>query len=133
MTQRVLVCGGRDFKDADLIYDELDRAHRINPISHIISGAAKGADYIALMWADDHGVARVAFPADWEDLSHPDALIRTARDGRKYDARAGHRRNQKMLDEGKPTRVIAFEGNSGTADMVRRAKKAGVPTNEVVG
>lgn len=133
MTQRVLVCGGRDFDDVDLVYAELDRAHAIDPISHLICGAAKGADAIALMWADERGVTPLPFPADWFDLSHPDAVIRTMRDGRKYDAKAGPRRNQKMLDEAKPDRVIAFEGDSGTADMVRRAKAAGVLTQEVMG
>lgn len=40
-------------------------------------------------------------------------------------------RNQRMLDEAAPDLVLAFrnEGRSrGTDDMVRRAKKAGVPT-----
>lgn len=40
---------------------------------------------------------------------------------------AGPIRNQRMLDEGKPDLVVAFPGGRGTADMVRRAKAAGVP------
>lgn len=133
MTQRILVCGGRDFSDVDLVYAELDRAHVREPVSHIIHGAATGADSIAKAWADERGVTPLPFPADWENLTHPDAVIRTGRNGRKYDARAGHRRNQKMLDEGRPTRVIAFEGGDGTADMVKRAKRVGVLTQEVFG
>jgi hypothetical protein len=47
-----------------------------------------------------------------------------------YGLKAGPIRNQKMLDEGKPDLVMAFHndlGNSrGTADMIRRAKRAGV-------
>lgn len=36
-----------------------------------------------------------------------------------------------MLDEGKPDLVVVFPGGTGTADMVRRAKKAGVEVIEV--
>jgi hypothetical protein len=35
-------------------------------------------------------------------------------------------RNQAMLDYGKPDLVVAFPGGKGTADMVRRARVAGV-------
>jgi predicted polyphosphate/ATP-dependent NAD kinase len=41
---------------------------------------------------------------------------------------AGIIRNQRMLDEGKPDLVIAFQGGDGTADMVRRANKSKIPT-----
>ena len=41
------------------------------------------------------------------------------------------RRNARMLHEGRPERVIAFTddlaGSRGTADMVRRARSAGLP------
>ena len=40
-------------------------------------------------------------------------------------------RNQEMIDEGQPGFVIAFPGGRGTADMKRRAKKAGLPVREV--
>jgi len=35
-----------------------------------------------------------------------------------------------MLAEGEPDAVLAFPGGRGTADMVRRAKRAGVPVWE---
>jgi hypothetical protein len=38
----------------------------------------------------------------------------------------GPKRNQQMLEEGKPDLVLAFPGGRGTADMVRRAP-SGVP------
>jgi hypothetical protein len=36
-----------------------------------------------------------------------------------------------MLLEGKPDLVVAFPGGKGTADMVRRARKANVPVKEI--
>jgi hypothetical protein len=45
--------------------------------------------------------------------------------------RAGPERNQRMLDEGRPDEVWAFHTDTalgkGTADMVRKARAAGVP------
>lgn len=97
----------------------------------IISGGATGADTVVIDWAVVNWLPFKEYKADWDDLSHPDAIIRTRRDGSKYDARAGLRRNQKMLDEGKPDMILAFPGGTGTADMVRRAHKAMVLVEQI--
>jgi hypothetical protein len=47
-------------------------------------------------------------------------------DWEKLGRSAGPIRNQAMLDEGRPDLVVAFPGHHGTADMVRRARAAGV-------
>jgi len=44
--------------------------------------------------------------------------------------KAGPIRNQQMLDEGKPNLVVAFPGGRGTADIVRRARAAGIEVVE---
>jgi len=36
-----------------------------------------------------------------------------------------------MLDEGRPTLVVEFPGGRGTADLIRRARSAGVEVIEV--
>ena len=113
--QRVLVCGGRDYADRDQLYRILDAAHLANQIICLIHGAARGADALAADWALDRDVLCTAYPADWDG------------DG----GAAGPIRNQKMLDLGKPHLVIAFPGGRGTADMVKRAEKAGVPVAKV--
>lgn len=132
---RVLVCGGRYYTDRLRVYAELDRIEGATPIKEpfvLVHGACgTGADDLADEWAANSCIAIDDYPADWTDLSHPDAVIRTRRDGTKYDALAGHRRNQRMLDEGKPDLVVAFPGGTGTADMVRRARKAGVEVREI--
>lgn len=106
---RVLVCGGRDYKDRDYLWNFLDG---LGPpeITEVISGMARGADTFAAEWAIRFGFPLHKFPAEWD----------------KYGRRAGPIRNQQMLDEGKPDLVVAFPGGTGTADMIRRAKKAGV-------
>lgn len=111
---RVLVCGGRDYKEKDVLWNVLDN---IGPpeITCIISGMAKGADTFAAEWAKRFGFKLEEYWADWK--AHGKA--------------AGPIRNQQMIDEGKPDLVIAFPGGNGTADMVRRAKKHNIEVKEI--
>jgi hypothetical protein len=110
---KILVCGGRDYDKHKRIASVLGLFDELDPI--IIHGAAKGADTLAAKWAQWKGFKAIAFPADWE----------------KNGKAAGPIRNQQMLDEGKPDVVVAFGGNRGTNDMVRRAKAAEIPVIEV--
>jgi hypothetical protein len=103
---RVLVCGGRDYSDWDVFCNVLD----YHQPDEIISGMARGADMLAATYARRFKIPLLEFPADWN----------------KHGRAAGPIRNQQMLDEGRPDMVIAFPGGRGTADMVSRAKKAGV-------
>lgn len=105
---RVLVCGGRDYADHARVHEVLDKLHREAGIDVIIEGGARGADRWAYQWADSSGVDTATFEADWENQG----------------SFAGPMRNKRMLEEGRPDLVIAFPGGRGTADMVRKARKA---------
>lgn len=107
---KVLVCGGRDYGDTGFVYSTLDNLHLMDGITQVISGGASGADELAHQWALARGVPSRQFFANWNELG----------------ASAGPIRNLDMLNEGKPDLVIAFPGGRGTADMVRKAKVAGV-------
>lgn len=129
----VVVFGGRHFHDENLLFEALDnvlmqceaRALRL----FVVQGGAPGADTLAHDWAEyqDGHVDCATEMAAWDDLSHPDALIKTRRDGKKYDARAGFRRNQLMIDKYQPDYFISVSGGSGTADMGRRCHAAKIP------
>lgn len=112
---RVLVCGGRDYRDGERVSAVLHKLHAAQGIDLIIEGGAKGADYLAHVWACMEGVPTERFEADWENQG----------------SFAGPARNKRMLDEGQPDLVIAFPGGRGTADMVRKARKAGVDVVEI--
>lgn len=114
MKQRVLVCGGRDYDDAQSLAMVLDAAHYANPIECLIHGAARGADTLAADWALSHDVLCKAYPADWD----------------RHGRAAGPIRNTRMLLE-LPHLVIAFPGGKGTADMIRQAEAAKVPVVKV--
>ncbi len=113
--KRVLVCGGRGFFDRTMLFNTLDGLRRTYRALHIIDGAAFGADSLASEWAVENDQSLEEYPADWT----------------RFGRAAGSIRNQRMLDEGKPDLVVAFPGGRGTADMVRRAKAAGVEVMEI--
>jgi hypothetical protein len=128
MYSRVIVCGGRDFKDRDFFSSRMNEiAYRLFErtvadeygnflySTTIISGGAKGVDQLAIDWAIVENTGYKEYKADWD----------------KYGKAAGPIRNQQMIDEGKPDLVIAFPGGKGTADMVARAKQAGIEVIEI--
>jgi ABC-type Fe3+-hydroxamate transport system substrate-binding protein len=112
---RVVVCGGRDFTDSDLVFRTLNELHDATPITDLAHGGAPGADTIAGQWMLRTGRQPVVFLADWG----------------KHGRAAGPIRNAKMLAELNPDLVVAFPGGRGTADMVAMAKAAGVKVMEV--
>src|SRR6478736_3076638 len=113
--ERILVCGGRDYDDQAMLFGVLDMMAEQMPIHRIIQGGADGADRLARLWCHSRKCAYENYPADW----------------RKHGRGAGPIRNQEMLDDGQPTKVVAFPGGRGTADMVRRARAAGVEVIEI--
>lgn len=107
---RVLVCGGRDYGNITHVAQVLCALHRERGIDVVIQGGAAGADQIAREWAKHNGVNSITYAAEWD----------------KHGRAAGPMRNQAMLERETPDLVIAFPGARGTADMIRRAKAAGV-------
>jgi SLOG family YspA-like protein len=131
---KVLVCGGRKYADRERVFATLDDIDRTRgPISGVVHGASGkqdkqgnaicGADLLGRDWqrermnAPKHEMWLAAVPALWT----------------QNGMAAGPIRNQHMLDRYKPQLVVAFPGGAGTADMVRRAKAAGVEVIEING
>ena len=113
---RVIVCGGRTYKDRATVFEELDRIVRERgPIDVIIHGESKGADRLANLWAEARNITVIAVPADWE----------------RYKRAAGPIRNRKMITDHAPDLVIAFPGGTGTANMIGLAHLAFLEVIEV--
>jgi hypothetical protein len=121
---KVLVFGGRNYRDEKSAFAALDVAHSHQPITLIIAGGASGADTLAERWADARGVPKVIMPARWQDLDAPGAVIKVNSYGKQYNVNAGFDRNQAMLDLD-PDGGIKFPGVSGTRDMLDRLTRAG--------
>lgn len=101
--RRLLVYGGRDFRDRQLVYAVLDEEHARAPIAVVIHGAAKGTDSLADAWASERGVERESYRAEWE----------------KVGRIAGPLRNAEMISAG-PSDAVEFPGGRGTRDMHKR-------------
>lgn len=112
---KVIVCGGRNFKDYERVQRELDFFHGEYGFAEVIHGCANGADTAAGRWAKEEGIKVREFPADWN----------------KHGKAAGPIRNKQMLAEGQPDLVIAFPGGKGTANMISQAKAAGLRVEEI--
>jgi hypothetical protein len=83
--------------------------------SKLVHGAARGADMMADKWGRRLALEIAETPADW------------ATHGRA----AGPIRNAEMLARHKVGRVVAFPGGNGTADMVSKARSAGIDVTEI--
>lgn len=113
---RLLVCGGRSYKNREFVYAKLDELHAARPITCVIQGGATGVDTFAFDWAKTRGIYCEPYPINEQDRKSYAGLT----------GRAGNHRNARMLREGKPKVIVAFAGGSGTHNMITQAKLAGV-------
>lgn len=94
-----LVCGGRDYKDRNLVWRILDMMI-IDLLVH--GGCRSGADFFADLWARNRRQKVKEYPAEWD----------------KHGNAAGPIRNGFMFEDAKPNIVIAFPGGRGTQNMI---------------
>lgn len=116
----ILCCGDRKWRLLLPIMQRLGSFSSGHTV--VVHGDAPGADKLCDAVARYLGMAVQPYPADWVSL------------GKK----AGPIRNQAMLDRHPEIElVIAFHANlaesKGTADMVARARKAGIPVEIITG
>lgn len=102
-------------------------------LSEVISGGCKtGVDAWAKMWANSGTVIYTEEEADWNDLSHPEAVIKTRKNGTKYNAAAGPIRNRKMAKLGDALLLIWDGESKGSANMKKEMEKLNKPVYEVI-
>ena len=107
---RVIVAGGRDFNDYNLLCDRCDKLLSQKQLTHnivIVSGTCRGADTLGEQYAHERGYNDERFPADWKNLGKVAGVIR----------------NNQMADNADA--LIAFwDGQSrGTKNMINIAHK----------
>ena len=114
--KRVIVTGSRVWVEKYRLEMVLNGTHLALNRAFILvhGGCPTGADRMADEWGRaKKGVTVKVFEADWDT----------------YHRGAGPKRNQQMVDAGADL-LIAFlmEGSKGTADCLKRAELAGIPT-----
>lgn len=108
---KIIVAGGRDFSDWDLLEQELDYLYGLfNSPLDVVCGEARGADSLGKKWALENSLTVHSFPADWD----------------KHGKSAGYVRNAEMADFA-GSLVAFWDGKSrGTKMMIDLALKKGL-------
>lgn len=103
---KVIVAGGRDFSNYELLCRKLDVILSRQKDVQIVCGEARGADSLGRRYAEERGYTVLSYPANWE----------------KYGRSAGFRRNEEMAQVADA--LVAFwDGQSkGTQHMIQLMK-----------
>ncbi len=111
---KVVVAGGRDFKDFEKLTEVLDSVLRVRVETHnivIVSGAARGADSLGEKYAIMRGYKVDTYKANWDALGKS----------------AGYVRNKAMSDNSNAS-VIFWDGVSkGSKHMIDITVRSGKP------
>lgn len=109
---KVIIAGGRNFNNYDLLKNKCDILLKNKSLEdiEIVSGTANGADKLGERYAKEKGYKIKRFPADWD----------------KFQKRAGFIRNQQMAEYADA--CICFWDNSsrGTKHMIDLANEKGL-------
>ena len=103
---KVIICGSRN----GCPREQLEAAIKLSgfDITEVVEGGQAGVDTQAGRWADERGIDRVTFHANWRKLGKAAGPLRNARMAAYADA------------------CIALPGHKGTANMVETARVAGL-------
>ena len=116
MTYRMLVTGGRDWRDKPTIrhaiFSTWEKAGRPKDTVLVHGDCPTGADAYAAICGDAFGFTVEPHPADWKHKH----------------ASAGPQRNQEMVDlDADVCLAFLLDGSKGTADCIKKADKAKIP------
>jgi predicted Rossmann fold nucleotide-binding protein DprA/Smf involved in DNA uptake len=113
---KLAIVGSRNFNNYEqlkAIVWEFFKIRKGNiPQDIIISGGAKGADYLAKKYTEEYKIKYKEFPANWT----------------KYGKAAGPIRNKQIVDACDVVLAFLEENSKGTANTVKLAKEAKKPT-----
>lgn len=109
---KLIIAGGRDFTDYELLKHEVKKfiieEIKTKKDLNIISGTARGADKLGERFANEYNFTVILFPANWGD----------------FGKRAGRLRNEQMAKFAQNQYCIVFwDGESrGTKHMIEMAE-----------
>jgi len=107
---KLAVVGSRKFSDYNIAKEKIQDHFDINKITDIVSGGAKGADYLGQLFAQEFNKNMIAFLPDWK----------------RYGKAAGVIRNKLIVENSDA--VIAFwdgvsKGTKKTIDIAAKLNK----------
>lgn len=121
---KVIIAGSRHINDYQLVSTVISNTiskYNIS-VTEVVSGCANGPDILGEQWALENNIPVTPFPAEWDDITAPDAKIKINKWGKQYNALAGFQRNERMAEYA-DVLIAIWDGKShGTKDMIERAK-----------
>jgi YspA, cpYpsA-related SLOG family len=128
---KLIVAGSRHVTDYNLVKEAIEQGLeqlKIEKVSEIVSGHAKGVDQLGEDWGRSNGINVVTFPAKWDDLKAEGAIVKErvnpwTKKKEKYNANAGFARNKEMAEYADALIAVDLDTN-GTNDMIKQAKAA---------
>lgn len=111
----ILVCGSHKRGDKEHVFRVLDSiVQYLDTDFAIVHGGANFIDNFADQWAKQNGYCSICVNANWNF----------------FENKAGPVRNGWMLKFINIDLVVAFDGDNGTKDMIKKAKASGVTVYE---
>lgn len=130
-TFKVVIAGGRDFDDYDLLRDKCTKLLTNKSNIVVVSGTANGADKLGEVFGAYNRYEIKRFKADWDNIDTTPCLVRYNRSGKPYNALAGNIRNKEM-GEFADAGIVFWDGKSkGSADMIKILEKLGKPVKVI--
>ena len=125
---KVIVAGSRHITDYQLVSSIITNTiQKYNiEVTEIVSGCANGVDALGEQWALENGIKVEPMQAEWDDITVPNALVKTNKWGKEYNAKAGFQRNEAMAAYGDILIAIWDGKSSGAKDMIKCAKNHGL-------
>jgi hypothetical protein len=109
---KIIVAGGRDFNDYELLKENLNEIVGDNSNIEIVSGMARGTDLLGIKYANELGYPVKEFPAQWD----------------KYGKSAGYRRNEEMAKYSDTCVCFWDRKSKGTKHMIDLSNKYNLKT-----
>lgn len=110
MTFRLIIAGSRNISVSPKhVFAALDQVDW--PVTHVVSGCARGADRLGEHYARSRNLSVDQFPADWDT----------------FGKSAGARRNKQMLEHSDALFAIWDGKSRGTQHMINITRTAGKP------
>lgn len=129
---KLIIAGSRSITDyatvrAAILGSGLWEAHKRAIV--VVSGKAKGVDTLGEEFASKAGCKVLDKPADWDNIKAQGAVVKIRRDGKKYNALAGHWRNEEMAEIADELLLVWDGKSTGSLDMLHRMLEKGKPVH----
>lgn len=113
---KVIICGSRSFNSLSYLTEKCDYLLSRKSDIEIVSGMARGADYLGSVYGNNHDYKLSGFEAEWD----------------KYGKSAGFKRNRLMGDYADACIAFWDGASSGTKHMIEYMKKLQKPVKIIL-